>query len=223
MQRGYAALASRDLGGPLGVQPDLLRTLRLKQAFLAASTALAQSALRATPPPRGWKAGWRPAGGGRGTLRVLRRSAGCSGRWLLRVARGGAEALDRGAEAMLDVFTMFLRPRAPAAGGPEAPVGDVVEALAGGLWAIVRPRSSPDRWSHSAAAPQTSTSDGAVRGGVGNSPPQPWLERSNARRLACCSPKVTTRVSFLVSNATKWSLTEPDQVLVIFRSTVRKK
>ncbi len=49
----------------------------------------------------------------------------------------GPEALDR-AEAMLDVFTIFLRPESLPAGVQQRPPETVVEAVAGGLWTIVQ-------------------------------------------------------------------------------------
>jgi hypothetical protein len=68
---------------------------------------------------------------------VLRRSAAIRALAFFELPAAGTEALDR-AEAMLDVFTMFLRPERLPPGVQKRPSETVVEALAGGLWAIVQ-------------------------------------------------------------------------------------
>lgn len=141
VQRGYAALSIPAISAAAGVSNQTFYEHfgSKQEAFLAAFDALAQRTFEATAAAFGAWEGWLEAGAaGVAALfecfvdQPLFRTLA-----FFELPAAGAEALDR-AEAMLDVFTMFLRPERLPPGVQKRPSETVVEALAGGLWAIVQ-------------------------------------------------------------------------------------
>lgn len=138
--RGYEALTIPAISAAAGVSNVTFyeHFSGKEEAFVAAFDALAKQALRATAAAAAGREDWAEALGA-GTRGLLEFTA--ANRLFARLAffelpTAGANALDR-ADATTKRFTAFLAPPAIPA-GIEAPADVVVEAIGGGMWAVIQ-------------------------------------------------------------------------------------
>jgi AcrR family transcriptional regulator len=141
VERGYRELSIPTISAAAAVSNQTFyKHFNSKQeAFLAAFDALTLRSFEATAEAFGAWDGWLEAGaaGVAALLQCFVDQPLFRGVSFFELPAAGPEALDR-AEAMLDVFTIFLRPESLPPGVQQRPPEAVVEAVAGGLWTIVQ-------------------------------------------------------------------------------------
>ena len=140
-ERGYAALSIPAISAAAGVSnKTFYEHFGSKQeAFLAAFEALTQRAFEATALAFATREGWLEGGaaaiaellGYFDREPLLRKLA------FFEIPAAGPAGLDR-TEALLEAFRAFMRPEPLPEGVPRRPPEVVIEAIAGGIWAVVQ-------------------------------------------------------------------------------------
>lgn len=138
--RGYEALTIPAISGAAGVSNATFyeHFSSKEEAFVAAFDALAKQALRATAAAAAGREDWGEAVGAgmRGLLEFTAANRLFARLAFFELPTAGANALDR-ADATTKRFTAFLAPAALPA-EIEAPPAVVVEAIGGGIWAVIQ-------------------------------------------------------------------------------------
>jgi AcrR family transcriptional regulator len=139
--KGYGALSVAAISAAAGTSNQTFyKNFASKQeAFLAAFDALALKAFELTAAAYGTPTGWLEAGAA-GVVALLEHfAADPLHRQLVffELAAAGPAAVDR-AEAMLEAFIEFLQPDPLPAEAMVRPPRVAVEAVAGGIWAVVQ-------------------------------------------------------------------------------------
>ena len=138
--RGYGALSIPAITAAAGVSNQTFyeHFASAQEAFLVAFEALTQRALMKVATALGEYEGWLEGGtaGIRALLDCFVEDPLFTALSFFEVSAAGTAALDK-AEALLVAFTLFLKPDPLPEGVPRQPSQVIVEAIAGGLWAVV--------------------------------------------------------------------------------------
>lgn len=140
-ETGYAALSIPTISAAAGVSNETFYQYFASklEAFLAAFHALAQQALETTAGAFLAQEGWLEAGtaGVQALLGCFVEEPLLCALAFVEVPAAGPEALNH-AEMLLEPFKAFLRPNSLPDGVPHRPPEVVIEAIAGGIWAVVQ-------------------------------------------------------------------------------------
>ena len=141
VENGYGALSVSAISAAAGTSNQTFyeHFAGKEQAFVAAFDILAQRAFEVTAVAFGAQESWLEAGAAGVTALLEFFAADRLFRQLVffELPAAGPAALDR-AEAMLRVFTVFLQPDPLPPEVEVRPPKVVVEAIAGGIWAVVQ-------------------------------------------------------------------------------------